>query len=76
MLSKKQIIDASKCDDLKTMHDCVECKMYKTNDCVVALAKTALELIENNKQLKKEVKKHKKRYEELNKYVQLKYKDY
>ena len=75
-LTKEQVKDASNCCNLKTIHDCVSCKMYDTNDCVSDLAETALELMEKVEQLEKESKEWKDKYIDLNRYVERKYKDY
>lgn len=56
MLSKVQLFDASKCDDLSTVYDCVGCSMYNTDDCVVALAETAIELFKENEKLKADLR--------------------
>jgi len=52
MLSKVQLFDASRCNGLKTMKDCVGCGMHKEADCVATVAATAIELKVENEELK------------------------
>lgn len=76
MLSKKQLIDASNCNDLRVTETCDCCSMKRHKDCVVSTAKTALKLMKENKRLEKELQKSQERYSELDRYVKQKYKDY